>query len=473
MTVNKYQKKENFLLLSPVLLLFFLASCQKQPILSFGSNYNGDNGSADIVVVDTATVQMSTVRVDSTATAGTGFLQIGEYNDDYFGKVRSRAFLQVAPPSLPKITAFDGYDSLYLIMLFRKGNPFYGDTTSELTINVNQVNELYQLSDARQQRAFYSNWSFGIDPTPLGTSKVRMYPSIPYSTQGFADTVKVRLDQALGAQLFNMIYNNADTITKSANWLNWFHGLCISADPALGSKGVIYGFSDSAIMRVYYHEVGATTALKTIDFGVTNKSFQFNNITVDRTSSPLAALKAPVPGLPAQTPPATLSTALGGAGYVQSATGLNVKLTFPYLNGIAHRPDYLSVVRAVLTVRPVGPSFTTTWTLPPQLTINYTDLNNVIGAPLPSSTTGSAQSGNMTVNYAVPQNTSYSYDVTNFIKTQILDVSVGAADRGLMLSVPSPNDVNSFARTVLADGNAITTQKVTLSIYYLSLYPHN
>ncbi|HVV05059.1 MAG TPA: DUF4270 family protein [Puia sp.] len=474
MTINKYQKKEKFLLLSPVLLLLFLAtSCQKQPILNFGSNYNGDNGSADIVVVDTATVLMSTVRVDSTATAGTGYLQIGQYKDDYFGNIRSRAFLQVASPSLPKITAFDGYDSLYLIMLFRKGNPFYGDTTSEMTINVNQVNELYQLSDARQQRAFYSNWSFGTDPTSLGTAKVKMYPTIPYSTQGFGDTVKVKLDSALGAQLFNMIYNNADTITKSANWLNWFHGLCISADPASGTKGAIYGFSDSAIMRIYYHEVGTTTSIKTIDFGMTNKSFQFNNITVDRSTSPLAALKAPNPSLPSQTPPATLSTDLGGAGYLQSATGLNVKLTFPYLNGIAHRSDYLSVVRAVLTVRPIGNSFTTTWTLPPQVSIDYTDLNNLIGAPIPSSTTGSSQTGSMTVNYAAPQNTAYTYDVTTFVKSQILDVSVGAADRGLMLSVPSPNNVNSFARTVLADGNAPTTQKVTLSVYYLSLYPHN
>ncbi|HEY8972165.1 MAG TPA: DUF4270 family protein, partial [Puia sp.] len=189
------------MLLSPVLLLFFLAtSCQKQPVLDFGSNYNGDNGSADIVVVDTATVSMSTVRVDSTATAGTGYLQVGQYKDDYFGNIRSRAFLQVASSSLPKITVFDGYDSLYLIMLFRKGNPFYGDTTSEMTVNVNQVNELYQLSDVLQQRTFYSNWSFGTDPSPLGTAKVKMYPSIPYSSQGFGDTVKVKLNSALGAQ---------------------------------------------------------------------------------------------------------------------------------------------------------------------------------------------------------------------------------------------------------------------------------
>jgi len=473
MTINKYQKRETFLLLSPALLLFFLVSCQKQPVLNFGSNYIGDNGSADIVVVDTATVAVSTVRVDSTATAGTGYLQVGEYNDDYFGTVRSRAFLQVTPPSLPKITVFDGYDSLYLIMLFKKGSPFYGDSTSEMTINVNQVNELYQLSDARQQKAFYSNWSFGTDPIALGSATVKMYPSIPYTSQGFGDTVKVRLNTALGAQLYNMIYNNADTITKGQNWINWFHGLCISADRAPGSKGAIYGFKDSCFMRIYYHEVGNSTTIKTIDFGLTNKSFQFNNITTDRTGSPAAGIVGLPPGSSPQTPPATLSTAVGGAGYVQSATGLNVKLTFPYLNGIAHRPDYLSVVRAVLTVRPVGPSFSTTWTLPPQLSIDLTDLHNLIGSPLPSSTTGAAQTGNMVVNYAIPQNTAYTYDVTNFIKSQITNLAVGATDRGLMLTVPSPNNVNSFARAVLADGNAPTTQKVTLSVYYLSLYPHN
>lgn len=472
MTINNYQKRETFLLLSPILLLFFLASCQKQPVLNFGSNYNGDNGSADIVVVDTATVAMSTVRVDSTATAGTGYLQVGEYKDDYFGTVRSRAFLQVTPPSLPKITVFDGYDSIYLVMLFKKGSPFYGDTTSEMTINVNQVNELYQLSDARQQRAFYSNWSFGTDPTPLGSATVKMYPSIPFSSQGFGDTVKIKLNSALGLQLYNMIYNNADTITKSANWLNWFHGLCISAAPTSG-PGAIYGFKDSCFMRIYYHEVGTTTSIKTIDFGLANKGFQFNNITTDRTGSPAAGIAGLPPGSSAQTPPATLSTAVGGAGYVQPATGLNVKLTFPYLNGIAHRPDFLSVVRAVLTVRPVGPSFTTTWTLPPQLSPDLTDLNNLIGAPLPSSTTGAAQTGNMVVNYAIPQNTAYTYDVTNFIKAQILNVAVGATDRGLMLTVPSPNNVSSFARAILADGNAPTTQKVTLTIYYLSLYHHN
>ena len=471
MTINNYLRKEAYALLA-VLSLFSLISCQKQPKLNFGQDYIGDNGSANIVVVDTSTVLMSTIRVDSSATAGTGYLQIGAYNDPYFGKVYSRAFLQVGlPGSFPTINQFDGFDSIGLVMLFKKGSPYYGDTTITMKYDVNQVTDLYQLNESTNQRAFYSNNSFNIDPSPLGSASFRLFPSVPLANQGFGDTVKIKLRDDLGIRMFNMIYNNSDSIKKSQNFLNWFHGLCISPDTILGGKGIIYGFSDSLLLRIYYHEVGAVTSFKTIDFGITNKSFQFNNIITDRSNSPLAKLK-PAPVGAGQNPTTTPDTVIGG-GYIQSLTGLDVKLTFPYLNGIAHRQDYLSVIRAVLTVKPIPQSFSTTWTLPPHLSINYTDLNNLMGSIIPSSTTGQSQTGSMTVNYSVPLNTVYTYDVTNLIKTQITNVSPNAAEQGIMLSIPAPNSTNSFARTVLADRTTPVNQRVTLTVYYLSLYPHN
>jgi len=470
MTINKYLKKEAYLLL-PVLSLFSLLSCQKQPNLKFGQDYIGDNGSANIVLVDTATVELSTVVVDSSATAGTGYLQVGSYNDAYFGNIYSRAFLQVGlPGSFPKIDQFSGYDSIGLVLLYKKGSPFYGDTTVTMTYKVNQVSELYELNEARNQRGFFSNSTLNIDPIPLGASSFRLFPSIPYANQGSGDSVKIRLDQALGKKMFNMIFNNSDSIKKSQNFLNWFHGLCISPDTTHG-KGVIYGFSDSVLMRIYYHDVGATTSLKTIDFGITNKGFQFNNIITNRAGSRLDKLDTAT--LAVQTPPATPSDRLFGGGYIQSITGLNVKLTFPYLNGIAHRQDYLSVIRAQLSVKPIPQSFTTTWTLSPQLSIDYTDFNNLIGSPVASSTTGQAQTGSLVVNYSSPLNTVYNYDVTNFIKAQITNASPNAAQQGLMLSAPSPASNTSFARTVLADKSFPVNQRVTLSVYYLSLYPHN
>ncbi len=275
------------------------------------------------------------------------------------------------------------------------------------------------------------------------------------------------MPDSLGRALYNMIFNVSDSL-KPANWQNLFHGLCISPGP--GSTGAIYGFKDSATMRIYYNEASAYTTQKFIDFNITNKNLQFNNITVDRSNSPMKNLI--LPSHNPQTPPGTPSGQIGNAGYVQSITGNNLKLTFPYINAIAQRPDYISVLRATLTVRPVPGSFTTTWRLPQEIDLYSTDLTNRIGTPYPGAT-GALQNGSLVLDYLNPLNVAYTYDVTGFIKAQInrIRLSTTAAQNGLMLSMPSPADITTFNRAVLADDSYPVTQRVTLNVYYISLLP--
>ena len=466
--IHNYLQRRLFLL-SSLSALFLLVSCQKQPSLIFGSTYVSDDGSANIVVVDTSTAVMSTVYSDSTATAGTGFLMVGNYRDPYFGLISSRAFLQITPPAAqPTLTSFDTYDSIALIMLFKKNNPFYGDTTAPQSFVVNQVDTLYELGPF--QRGWFSNYSLPLDPNELGhTNSVTIQPSIPYSSQNAEDTVRIRLSDALGEQLFNQIYNLNDSIRKPDQWLNWFHGLCISPGP--GSQGAIYGFQDSAVMRIFYRENSLVSTVKYIDFGLTNKGSQFNNVTANWAGSPIANLKKPTSTV--QPPPATLSSATANAAYVQTIGGLNVKLVFPYLNGIAQRPDYLGVLRAQLTVRPVPGSFSTTWRLPPQIGLYSTDQNNELGGVVPAAGTSALQTGNLNLDYFHPLNTTYTYDVTNFVKALIANPATNGTQAGLLLSVPAPNNTASFTRAVLADPTYPIQQKITLSVYYISLYPHN
>ncbi|MDP4257210.1 MAG: DUF4270 family protein [Bacteroidota bacterium] len=444
-----------------------LASCQKQPILNFGPNFLPDNNGATIVAVDTSLVSLSTLYLDSTATAGTGYLLVGNYTDSYFGNINSRAFLQVLPPPQPPaLQPSDSYDSIVLILQYKKGSPYYGDTTLRQSFMINQVSSLYQLSSF--QRGVFSNSSFPISPTSWGSSSALIYPSIPYTSQGIGDSIKIRMPDSLGKLLYRMIQDNSDSIIKPTNWLNWFHGLCIS--PAPGSTGAIYGFKDSATMRIYYNEASAYTSQKFIDFNITNKSMQFNNIKVDRSNSPMKNLILPTQYL--QTPPTTPSALTNNNAYVQSITGSNVKITFPNLNAIAQRPDYIGVLRAQLIVRPVPGSFSTTWRLPPNLNLYVTDLYNSIVTPLPSSTTGGIQNGNLVVDYLNPQNTVYSYDITSFVKAQIVNSSQTASQNGLVLSMPPPDGETTFNRAVLADATYPVSQRVTLIVYYISLYPH-
>ena len=472
MTKYNFLRKELLFFLSCLLsAFFFIPGCEKQPALNFGSTYLDDNTGANVVLVDTATIAMSTVYVDSTSTAATGYLMVGAYNDQYLGTVTSRAFLQVAPPaSLPTLdNRIDTYDSMGIVMFFKPGNPYYGDTTQYQYYMVNQVDTLWQLGPF--QRGWFSDYTLPLGPM-LGESSVRIEPNRPINfasntSQGAGDTVRIRMDDNLGRQIYNMVYNKSDTVVKSNEWLQWFNGLCISPDPTKGVANIMTGFKDSVLMRIYYRENAEISAEKYLDFTLTNKSFQFNNVRAAADAG-FQSLVTQNPQIPVSKP----SSATNHAGYVSTINGMNVKLTFPFLNSIALRRDFIGLLRAQLTVRPVPGSFSQIWRLPPAVGIYNTDLNNLIGLPVPALNAAGAQTGAPLIDYFNPLNTVYTYDVTQFVANQLTNPSPAASQTGLMLSIPAPANVASFQRLIMADQTFPKNQQVILSVYYISLYPH-
>jgi hypothetical protein len=479
MTNNKYLRKELlFLSFSSLLALFFLGSCQKQPALLFGDTYLGANSSANIVLVDSSTIQMSTILVDSTSSASTNYLMVGSYNDDWLGRVTSRAFWRVGIPSaIPTLDPrVDTYDSIGLVVFARSGNPYYGDTTAYQTYQVNQIDTIFDLANG--QNGWSSKDSLPLGPV-LGSASVRIFPNLvttnylSNTSQGSGDTVRIPMDHDFGAQLYNMAYNKSDTLTNTTIWQRWFHGLCLSPGGS-STANLIYGFEadtvDKVVMRIYYRENGVTSTSKSIDFPLTDKSFQFNNIHNDYTGKPINNLIRPTQN--PQVPPATLSSQIGHAGYVQTVGGLNVKLTFPYLSSIALRNDYIGLLRATLIVRPVPGSFTTTWRPPPAVGIYYTDQNNLLGIPIPALGLAGAQTGALNLDYFHPLNTVYTYDVTSFVKSQIINTSPIAYQSGVILSIPPPANTGAFNRLIIADQTYPIDQRITLNVYYISLFPH-
>jgi hypothetical protein len=469
--IHHYLRKELLILSSFILASTFLTSCEKQPNLGqFGSTNVTDNNSANIVAVDSSTVLLSTVFVDSVASSGTSYLQVGTYRDPYMGQVTSQAYVQLRPPStLPALNPQrDAYDSVGIALFFRKSNPFYGDTTLPQTFEVHQViDTLYQLPP--YSNGWFSNQYLPLGPS-LGSTTVTIAPNLPYTSQNAGDTVKIRIDDAIGQQLYNMAYNKSDTLTALQNFEKWFKGICIT--PGAGSPGgAMYGFFDSCLLRVYYREnTNGTSKTKSIDFTLYSPSTQWNYITNDRSGSPLANLVTPTSIT--QPPPLTPSTLTGNASYVDNMLGLTTKLSFPYLSAISQRPDYIGLLRAQLTVIPIAGSFSTTWTLPPQIGIYRTDLHNQPGSALLSSTTGAQQTGSLTPNYLAPLQSTYTYDVTNFVATQINNTAPGSNQVGLILSIASPANLTQWRRLAIADQSFPVQQRITLSVYYISLYPH-
>jgi len=218
-------------------------------------------------------------------------------------------------------------------------------------------------------------------------------------------------------------------------------------------------------MRLYYHEPGVITNYKHIDFPFNNKSFQFNNISVDRSASPLAVLNSIQASRPNQLIPAEAPSSLtNNAVYVQGTTGIQTKLRFPYISNLLNIPDYIGILKAQLILTPIAGTFNPELALPQQMILSATDQNNELGTVIYFN--GQVQYGNLLVDYVYGQNTLYTYDVTTYIK-ELLTLGSNNTD-GLILSVPSPASETTFNRVVFGD-NTNKNYKITLKIYYISL----
>jgi hypothetical protein len=273
------------------------------------------------------------------------------------------------------------------------------------------------------------------------------------------------MSDVLGQRLFTMLRNQSDTVKIANTFLQFFKGLCVSAlDPTAPSA--LYGFKDSMAMRIYYHEPTIVTTYKFADFLLLNKAYQFNSVRTDRSASPLANLILPTQ--PFQVPTETPSSKTGNNAYLQPLAGLKIKLTFPYLQTLLLRPDYLSILRAQLIVRPkIGTYNNNNYRLPPVLNLYVTDQNNLIGSPL--TLNGSVQTGNLSIDYLNPANTFYSYDLSGYIQQQAGLVGTTNTD-GLFLSMPAPANDTSLNRLVLPDAvQTAVDNRVTLKVYYISL----
>jgi uncharacterized protein DUF4270 len=463
---NDLKRYQLIFLLPLIMIIVFLAACQK-PSIDFGASFvnsNSNSNNTSVVQVDTATVQLSTVLVDSFPTAGTGSMLLGHYNDSKFGIINAGSFLQIGIPGASSINSQSVYDSLVLMMRINK--TFYGDTTLSQRYYVSQLTSVIQFPSSTQ-KTFYNNSSFPYDPSPLGFTDVTILPARGLTSQNAVDSVKIDLPDTLGQHLFEMIQTVSDTIKNLNSFIAYFKGLAIFPDNASAHSGTMYGFKDTVTMRLFYHQPGFYTSYNHVDFTLNNKSNQFNRITSDRSASPLAVLNSaqanrPNPLIYAEVP----SSQTDNAMYVQSATGIQGKIRFPYISNILSLPGYLGILRAQLILKPVIGTFNPELSLPPQLILSQTDVNNELGSPIISGS--GIEYGNLYIDYNGAGITTYSYDITNYIKQQL---TIGGNNTdGLMLSLPPPSNNTIFDRAVFGDATN-KNYNITLNLYYISI-PH-
>jgi hypothetical protein len=306
-----------------------------------------------------------------------------------------------------------------------------------------------------QQNAFYNIDSIPYDPTILGYADVKINPTAGLTSQRKGDSIKIAMPYSMGQQLFGLMYRQPDTITNVAMFRGYFKGLTVYPDPNF--PGAMYGFRDSIVLRIYYHEPGPVTNQLTADFTIMNPFSQFNQISADRSGTPLQLLNAANPEIS--------SRATGNQAFFQPATAVYTKLLFPTITNLLTYQDYLAVMKAELIIKPVQGTYSPLYNLPPILNLTLTNQGNTIGPILPYG------NGNLTIDYLYGTNTSYSYDITTYIQNALNQGAENNAKNGLMLVAPNTTFNTSFSRIVMGDAfNAQKSNQISLQIYYASYY---
>jgi hypothetical protein len=428
------------------------SGCTKKDIQYGGQFVDGQY--TQIIQLDTLTPTLSTVYTDSFATGDLGTALIGSISDSAVGDLSLSSYFELAPPTYSgTATTYDNatLDSVCLYMKLDSGK-YAGDTTLPFKVAVYQLKE--QITTGTDE-TLYNHDSFLAESAPLATGSKILRPDLPT-----ADTMSIRMSDALGQELLDLLINKNTAIQSSSQFLPYFKGLKITQD---GQNKIAYGFKDSIELRVYYKTPGLPEATKGIaKFTLNDATHQFNHIDITRKGSIASA------GIGVNNKVVS-SDSSGHNSILQTLAGYMIKLQLPSIQSLVQNAGFLKVISAQLYLQPTDQNQKRDFELPPTLNLFSTDLNNSFGSQL-TDNSGNALTGNLIIDY---QNTSglgtyYSFDITSYLSTLMSDNTANSLKKGLLLTGPYSTRYNSFNRLQLGDASS-SKGKASLKIQYLSV----
>lgn len=445
------QKKsmKNYIL--GVLLIIGLISCDdsRNEYLA-GSSWA--NPEARVKLIDTLSLKMSTIMMDSVVTSGQSKILLGRTKDNIFGEVKSSSLFEIAPASFG-ITSKNiaVYDSIALYLTY--DNYYYGDTLKTFKLSVYPLESRIKLnSDAN----LYNTSKFKYSSNEIGNISF-----LPRPTKK-NNYLKINIDNTYGQYLFNLI--KTGNVDSQEYFLNFIKGLAIvpsSDNQAFLSFGIGNSISlaneeITTVMRLYYHTKssnGADDTNYTLDFNV-RSGYQYNKIDYDFSNSELQNL-APKNPLDSKT--------VGNKAYQFSALGIYTKVEVPYINKILNLYPNISFLDANMNVKPAYGTYDKKNYLPGSLKYYIADKTNSILSAFTSSS-GQEVSITLSTNNEFQDNSQYTFSVTDYLKNMV-DSSTYTNGYSILL-YPTNYKEQQIKRLVIGDSNN-KTNKSNIQLYLL------
>lgn len=403
------------------------------------------NSNIRVVIVDTMTVEVSTIKFDSIITSQADRILIGKYTDPVLGTVQSINYAGFLPNSY-YIATEASYDSIVLFLKY--DGYYYNDTTQVNTVNVTRLTDNF---NPDENDVFYNTSSVAYSDDILGALN---YAPRPQST----DSLEIKLADTLGEEFFNQLQNKS--ITNDVEFLNTFKGLRLA--PGTTDKGSVIGFSknsDSFFMRLYYSTSEETERVQQYtDFSLNisdSPSPFFNQIGSEEPSEYLKALTNGEISLH--------SVNSNFQSFIQSGTGIATKIALPYLKTINNIGGQGTLLKAVLKIKPVLGSYNDFLVLRDYLSVYLVDGNNEITQQL-YATDSSALSAFLNTENQEYNDIYFEINLTNYVES-ILTTERNTNTAVLLLPENFSSTVDRFILNGQNTSNKNTILELTYAVY--------
>lgn len=403
-----------------------------------------------VVMIDTLTVDMSTINFDSLATSSQSRILIGNYDDPIFGKVRSNSYFQLSGSSYALNTSGSDTEAVNFVfdsisMILKYDNYYYGDTTQVQKFDIHRLTQ--RVKPNTDDDSFYNNSTLTYSEESLGTISYKPRPTEK-------DSINIKMSDVFGAALFQKIksreINNFDTFTE------YLKGFVLV--PSGSNSSSVIGFSAAnSKLRLYYSKYQADNDDDSLilDFTVVDISKQFNSISLDKTGTIIQ-------NLPISTSRLS-STATNKQGFIQSGTGVACRIDFPNIKQLKNISENGAIVDAQLFLKPVNNSYSEKYPLADSLKVYVGDNLNRISSSLLNSA-GTAVYGVLNKKSdEFNENIGYTIPLGNFLQKEMLK----ASDSRSALILTLPGISKTVNRIVLGDQKH-AENKIQMKIYYIS-----
>ena len=401
-----------------------------------------------VLLIDTLTIDVSTVKLDSLISSSQSRILVGNYDDPFFGKVKSDSYFQVSTNyfnlySQNSDTDATGYVFDSIAMIMRYDDYYYADTTKVQTLNIYRV--LKNFKPNVNDYSFYNNSSLAYDDTSLGTI---MYSPKPIGR----DSINIKLDNEFGKELFNKFKNNE--IENLTDFTNYLKGFVIKSSSSSSSS--VIGFNLSSVLRLYYSKgIGGTDDNYVKDFTISDYSKQFNAVSSDRGGTLIQDLLLSKMSLS--------SVYTGNKAFIQSGTGIACRVDFPNIKQLQYLAEKGAIVDAKLIMRPAKNSYSDRYPLPEKLSVYVVDNLNRYKTALTNADGTTAVATLNNANDEFDENVTYELSLGAFLQKEMLKES--DAKSGLLFTLPTLSKI--VDRVVLGDQTE-KESKMKLQIYYIT-----